>query len=166
MKNAIIAILMVFTFIGADAQQSTAAAAARKNIAPFRIQQANGIFYTASDLKKGTPVMIVYFDPDCDHCSVFTADLLKNINAFANVQIVMVTYVPLQTLKNYIAKTKLNQYPAIKTGTEGTNFIIRYHYNVVQFPYLALHDKNGNLFATYESEVPGAMQLAEMFKKK
>jgi hypothetical protein len=35
----------------------------------------------------------------------------------------------------------------------------------MQFPYLALHDKAGNLFATYESDVPAALELAGMFKK-
>jgi hypothetical protein len=108
--------------------------------------------------------MMVYFDPDCDHCLQFTTDMLKQLPAFGNVQIIFVTYVPVEGVRSFIARAGLDKYPDIKVGTEGNNFIVRYHYDVMLFPYLALHDKNGNLFATYESEVPTPAQLAAMFR--
>ena len=108
---------------------------------------------------------MVYFDPDCDHCVLFVNELLKNINLFTKVQIVMITYVPLPSVKKFITQAGLNQYPGIKVGTEGTTFVVRYHYDIVQFPFLALHDMTGSLFATYESEVPTPQQLAGMFSK-
>jgi peroxiredoxin len=164
MKIVLTAIFIAFAFIGAYAQQPKSVT--QKKVAPFRIQMANGSSYSASELRKDVPVLIVYFDPDCDHCTAFVEDLLKNINAFTDVQIIMVTYVPMQTFKSYAGKMGLNNYPAIKAGTEGTTFIVRYHYDVVQFPYLALHDHTGSLFATFESEVPGAVELAKLFYKK
>jgi len=164
MKSFLTVLFIAFAFNGAYAQQPKSVA--QKKIAPFRIQMANGSAYSASDLKKDVPALIVYFDPDCDHCTAFVEDLLKNISAFANIQIIMITYVPMQTLKNYISKTGLNKYPAVIVGTEGTTFIVRYHYDVVQFPFAVLHDKNGNLFARYESEVPAPLELAKMFYQK
>jgi hypothetical protein len=136
----------------------------KKGIPSFSIIQGNGVVYKAADLKKDLPLMMVYFDPDCDHCLQFTRDLLKRLPAFGNVQIVFVTYVPVEGVKSFITQTGLDKYPDIKIGTEGSNFIVRYHYNVMQFPYLALHDKTGKLFATFESEVPPPAQLAGMFK--
>lgn len=138
----------------------------KKGLPPFSITQVDGSQFKAGDLKKGLPVMVVYFDPDCDHCLFFAEDLLRQINAFTNVQIVMVTYVSTQALNGFVAKLNLGKYPGIKAGTEGTTFIVRYHYNVMQFPYVALHDKNGNLFATYETEVPAPRELAAMFSQK
>jgi hypothetical protein len=110
--------------------------------------------------------MFVYFDPDCDHCTMFIQELLKQINAFKNIQIVMITYIPVRSLKKFVIDSGIGKYPGIRVGTEGSNFIVRYHYNVVQFPYLALHDKNGSLFATFESEVPSPGELAAMFREK
>ncbi len=136
----------------------------KKGIPPFSIMQTNGTVFKAADLKKDQPFMMVYFDPDCDHCLQFTTDMLKQLPAFVNVQIVFVTYVPVEGVRSFIARVGLDKYPDIKVGTEGNNFIVRYHYNVMLFPYLALHDKTGNLFATYESEVPAPAQLAAMFK--
>ena len=138
----------------------------KKGLPAFDILQVDDSHFKVTDLKKGLPVMVVYFDPDCDHCLLFINELLNHINAFNNVQIVMITYVPVESVKSFITQVGLNKYPGIKIGTEGNAFIVRYHYNIMQFPYLALHDKNGVLFATYESQVPAPMELAEMFAKK
>lgn len=137
-----------------------------KGIPNFDIEQTSGSHLRAADLVKGQPVMFVYFDPDCDHCTMFIQELLKQINAFKNIQIVMITYIPVRSLKKFVTDSGLGIYPGIKVGTEGSNFIVRYHYNVVQFPYLALHDKKGSLFATYESEVPSPGELAVLFSNK
>jgi hypothetical protein len=97
---------------------------------------------------------------------LFIKDLLKQSEKFTNYEVVLVTYVPLRRLKNYVTESGLAKYPQIKIGTEGTKFTVRYHYDVIQFPYVALHDSKGQLFATYESEVPSAGDLAVMMKGK
>jgi hypothetical protein len=130
----------------------------------FDIVQADGNHYRATDLVPGEPVMLVYFDPDCDHCEVFIKSLLKQTGEFKNIQVVLITYVPLKVVKNYVLKTGLDKFPQFKTGTEGEKFIVRYHYNILQFPYVALHDKNGKLFATFESDMPPVSDLAKMFQ--
>jgi len=157
-------ILILLAIIFSAAAQ-TVSSQYKKGIPPFSIIQGNGVLFRAADLKKDLPLMMVYFDPDCDHCLQFTMELLKQLPAFGNVQIVFVTYVPVEGVKSFITQTGLDRYPEIRVGTEGSNFIVRYHYNVMQFPYLALHDKTGNLFATFESEVPPPAQLAVMFKR-
>ena len=136
----------------------------KKGLPAFDILQVNGSHFKVADLKKGQPVMLVYFDPDCDHCVLFAKELVKQIDAFSNVEIVMISYVPMQSLKGFITQVGLGKYPRIKVGTEGSSFVVRYHYNIIQFPYLALHDNAGHLFATYESEVPAIPQLVAMFK--
>jgi len=132
----------------------------------FDIVQADGKHLKATDLAQGQPAMIVYFDPDCEHCVTFIDDILKNAGAFKNAEVVLVTYVPLRQLKNYVSESGLNNYPQIKAGTEGTRFTVRYHYDVIQFPYVALHDRNGKMFASFESDVPGATELASMLRGK
>jgi hypothetical protein len=162
MKKFSVILLLLSVICSVPAQ--TVPGQNKKGIPPFSIIQGNGVAFKAADLKKDLPLMIVYFDPDCDHCRQFTMELVKQLPAFGNVQIVFVTYVPVEGVKSFVSQTGLGKYPGIKVGTEGTNFIVRYHYNVMQFPYLALHDKTGNLFATFESEVPPPAQVAAMFR--
>jgi hypothetical protein len=134
---------------------------AKKGIPPFSIQMANGQYLKSTDLRKDQPLMIIYFDPTCEHCHVFINELLKQIDLFKDVQIVMITYVPLDQLKSYMAGSELNKQPCIKAGTEGTTFVVRYFYDIRQFPYVALHKKDGTLISTYESKVPDPEVLAK-----
>lgn len=161
MKKYLTLVLLILLTAGVQAQLLNNAP---KTLPAFDLTQADGSPIKASSLKPGKPVMLVYFDPDCDHCSIFTKALLKDIHLFSHVQIVMVTYVPVESLRKYIEQIGLQRYPQIKAGTEGTNFIVRYHYNVVQFPFIALHDRYGRLVITYESEVPTIDTLAAKLK--
>lgn len=90
--------------------------------------------------------------------------MLKQADSFKNTQVILVTYVPVRTMKSFIQKSGLDKYPSIVVGTEGDSFIVRYHYDVIQFPYVALHDRSGKLIATYESEVPPVEDLAKLMK--
>jgi len=135
-----------------------------KSIPFFDIVQADGRHLRVTDLVPGQPVMIVYFDPDCDHCVSFISDLQKKADSFNNIEIVLITYVPLRRLKSYIAESGLGNNPRFKAGTEGNKFTVRYHYDVIQFPYVALHDRTGKLFATFESDVPSPGDLATMLR--
>jgi cytochrome oxidase Cu insertion factor (SCO1/SenC/PrrC family) len=159
MKFILSLVISILTLIDLHAQ--AAQKPAKKGIPPFDIQLADGQHFKSSDLRKDQPVMLVYFDPTCDHCHVFIADLLKKISLFRDVQIVMVTYVPLDQVKSYMAGSELSKQPGIKVGTEGTTFVVRFFYDVGQFPYVALHKKDGTLISTYESKVPDPEVLAK-----
>ncbi len=130
-----------------------------KKIAPFNIKLTTGQTYTASQMAPG-PAVLIYFSPDCDHCQLFTADLLKNYNVVANKQVVMVTFQDMKMVQPFATKYKLSQYPNIKIGTEGMTYGVQRYYQIRSFPYIAIYDKAGNLVKTYEGEQPHA----EIFK--
>jgi cytochrome oxidase Cu insertion factor (SCO1/SenC/PrrC family) len=142
-------VLVLFTLQAQSDQKPV-----KKGIPPFDIQLVNGQRFKSSDLRKDQPLMIIYFDPTCEHCHAFINDLLKKISLFRDVQIVMITYVPLDQVKDYWTGSELSKQPDIKVGTEGTTFVVRYFYDIRQFPYVALHKKDGTLISTYESKVP------------
>jgi hypothetical protein len=149
--------IMILTDIQAQSVQKQV----EKGIPPFDIQLVSGQHYKSTDLRKDQPLMLIYFDPTCEHCHVFISELLKKISLFKDVQIVMITYVPLDELKSYMSGSELNKLPGIKVGTEGTTFVVRYFYNIMQFPYVALHKKDGTLISTYERKVPDPEVLAK-----
>jgi hypothetical protein len=161
--NRLIAILFLICIALSGLQAQNGPSTVKMGLPGFKIRKADGKYITTANLRKDIPVMIVYFDPDCDHCTQFISALLKQTDQFSKVQVLLVTYVSLQQVKTYVKSSGLDKYPQILVGTEGTDFTVRYHYNVIQFPYLALHDKTGKLFATFESEVPTPAELAKMF---
>jgi hypothetical protein len=158
MKYFLVLTFSITTLIGIQVQ--AVQKSGNKGIPPFDIQLVNGQHYKSSDVRKDQPLMLIYFDPTCDHCHVFITELLKKISLFKDVQIVMITYVPLDEVKSYMAGSELSRQPGIKVGTEGTTFVVRYFYDIMQFPYVALHKPDGTLISTYERKVPDPEVLA------
>ncbi|MEO6914483.1 MAG: thioredoxin fold domain-containing protein [Chitinophagaceae bacterium] len=123
-------------------------------IAPFEITLSNGQVFKAANVKKKVPVMLVYFAPDCDHCQHFSKDLLSNAAIIKNKQVIMITYFKVEDLVKFDKEYKLSANPNIKVGTEGTKFIVRKYYNILQFPYIVMYNSNGIEATRFTTDVP------------
>jgi thiol-disulfide isomerase/thioredoxin len=121
-----------------------------KGLPPFKIIQSDGKVFRAQDLPVGKPVIIIYFSPDCEDCQKFTESMLSRMDDFWKASIVMVTYLPVKDVAGFVSKYKLNIYPNIHVGTEGSTFIVRYYYNVKLFPFVVLLNKNGKVEKIWE----------------
>ena len=44
-------------------------------IPPFKMTLSDDRIFSASELPKGKPVVLIYFDPDCDHCQKLMKEL-------------------------------------------------------------------------------------------
>jgi len=114
-------------------------------IAPFKIRLTNGQGYTYQQLPKNKPVILIYFSPTCEHCKVFTENMLKRIDEFKNVQLVMMSYEDIREVKSFDDIYKLSSHQNIKVGSEGYTFIVQKYYNIQRFPFVAEYDKYGKL---------------------
>ena len=61
-------------------------------------------YYTKADLPQNKAILIILFDPNCDHCKHETEEIVKNIDNFRNVQIVMVTNAVFCGFENFLSK--------------------------------------------------------------
>lgn len=130
------------------------AAQQKTTMPPFKILQTNGSFYTAADLPKGKPVVLIYFAPDCEHCQELLSAVFKKIDAFKKAQLVLVTFKPVSDLPLFERSYGTAKYPNIKVGTEGNTYQLRLFYNVQTTPFTALYDKTGKLVYSYRKEPP------------
>lgn len=118
---------------------------------------------TRDDLPKHRKTLIMYFSPDCDHCKHQTEDMLKRIEDFKKVNIVMATYQPFEDMVAFYKDYKLANYPNIKVGRDSKYFFAPF-YQVRNLPYLALYDAKGNLITTYEGTTKVDKLLANFGK--
>jgi len=155
MKRSIWSILLIL-LIGFSALSWTnnKAKPAFGDIPPFKIMQTNGTFFTATELPKNKPVVLIYFSPDCEHCMVLMDALFKRIDEFKKTELVLVTFKPLEELIGFEKSYSTKKYPFIKTGTEGNTFFLRYYYKIQTTPFTAIYDKNGKLIASYRKDTP------------
>jgi thioredoxin-related protein len=114
---------------------------------------------TNEQLKKGKPVLIVIFNPECDHCKHETEEILKHIDDLKNVQIVMATMAQYHLMKDFYINYKLNEFDNIKVGQDFRNVLISF-YRAHSLPYLGMYDNKGNLITTFE----GTMKIEDLIK--
>lgn len=142
-RNLICAILLLFACVHGRAQKAGDAMPA------FKILQTNNRYFQAGELDKTKPVVLIYFAPDCPHCQVLMDGIFKNISVFKNTQLVLITFKPLPELASFERQFSTAKYANIKTGTEGTTYLIRYYYNLSNTPFTAVYNKKGTLACSF-----------------
>jgi cytochrome oxidase Cu insertion factor (SCO1/SenC/PrrC family) len=120
-------------------------------VPPFQIVLQNGKVFRAQNLPLGKPIIVVYFSPECEECHQFTEGLLKLIDDFQNASIALITYMPVDKVKQFVSVYKLEKYANIFAGTEGNSLFVLNYYKISKFPFVALYDKNGNLIKKYNN---------------
>lgn len=137
-----------------------------KTIPPFNMELSDGTtYYNADSVVKGKPLIIIYFDPECEHCQQFTKQLIANITRFKQVQIVMICSAPgIPPLKKFVDGFKLNKYTNIRAGTEGMYHATMNFYHVDVTPFTALYNKSGELITCYRT-VPQIQTLVMQLSK-
>lgn len=121
---------------------------------PFKMMQENGKVFKAQDLPIGKPIVIIYFSPECDHCEKMMKELIKKKASFKKASVAMITHLAVDRVAKFVQQFGLNKYSNIYVGTEGSTFFVRNYYKIEHMPFIALHDKNGNLVKVYRKEGP------------
>ena len=121
-------------------------------IPPYRILTTDSVYVTPANLKKDKPVMVIYFSPDCSHCQHLMYEMKPKMQAFKNVQIVMITFVQqIKAIQVFYRDFDLKKYPNITVGTEGYTYLVQKFYKVRTTPYIALYDKKGKLTKVFDN---------------
>jgi len=121
-------------------------------IPPFKMYRSDKTIFSAAELPKTKPVVLIYFDPDCDHCQKLMKELFEKINAFKKAEIIMVTFKPIEEVAEFEKKNNTQKYQNIIVGTEGVGFYLRNYYGLTKMPFTALYDKKGSLAYSYRKE--------------
>jgi hypothetical protein len=136
--------IMLFVSLNANAQSG--------KIPPFSMMQSNGKVLKAQNLPMGKPIIIIYFDPDCDHCIKTMKELFSKAELFKKASIAMVTYLPVDKVIEFEKSYSIKKHPNMYVGTEGSTFFVRNYYRIATMPYIALYTKNGDFVKEYRTE--------------
>ena len=96
--------------------------------------------------------ILMYISPDCEHCHNLTTDLLKNMQRLKDIQIYMLTPMPLTDLKHFYNDFHLGDYKNITVGRD-YGFSFDKIYNAPTFPCTVIYNKEKKLVKMYRSEV-------------
>jgi len=130
-----------------------------KKLPDFEIETVEKGMFKTAQLKKNTPVIIMFFSPGCDHCIHQFESMKKRMDDFRNYHIVMPTYQPIEELAQFNKKYQIQNYPNIFTGRD-INYFFPPFFEISSFPFLAFYDKSGKLISGHT----GNMTVDEMLK--
>ncbi|OOQ57902.1 hypothetical protein BC343_12675 [Mucilaginibacter pedocola] len=133
-------------------------------IAPYKMLKLDNTWTTPADLKKDKPTMLIYFAPDCNHCQKLIYDMKPVMNAFKNMQVIMITFTDIKMVKNFSDDYGLGAYKNFTLGTEGYTYAVQKYYQLRSTPYIAIYGKDGHLVQAFE-KVPKIPELVAAVKK-
>ncbi len=119
----------------------------------------DSIAFTKQDIRKGKPVLLMIFSPDCSHCQNVTKEIIKNIDHFKKSQIIMITWLPYPDMTAFYRDYKIANYPEITMAWDKKYFFLPY-YNVRNYPKLIVYDKKGK----YVKEFQGDVNIDDVWK--
>ncbi len=147
-----------------SAQQTTSANPEADKLAPFKILTVDNHWITNADLKPNKPVLLIYFAPDCGHCHALLKKLQPQFKALSNMQVLLITWHPVESLQAFYKDYKLSAYPNIIVGTEGYGLQVQKFYQIKETPYTAVFDHKGKLVQAFE-KAPEVKELLAAVKK-
>lgn len=131
---------------------------------PVKLLLADSTSYFSKDmLPKKKPVFLVVFNPECDHCQHETEDILKNIDRFKDIQIVMATSAEFGLMKNFIEHYNLADYKNIVVGYDRNFFLITF-FQMHNMPFLGFYNEKKELISVFEGSMSVDKVLEELKK--
>lgn len=160
MKNKLIFLILIsvlsFVHLNTYAQKG--------KVPPFQMVLSNNMVFKAQNLPVGKPIILIYFSTECDDCQHLTNELLTRIDDFKNVSFAMITYLSVESVSQFVTKNNLNKYSNIFVGTEGDYLFVKDYYNIEQFPFIALYNKDGELIKKYNNKEINLTDLSYRLK--
>lgn len=131
-----------------------------KTIPKFDYQKINGGLFTNESLKKDTPTLFIYFNSECEFCNEETKMLKENIEKFANVQLVFISFEKPEIIKDFASKYQMNNYANVHFLAD-TKITFATTFDVKSLPCLVLYDKNQKLI----EKIKGQTKTETLIKK-
>ncbi len=120
----------------------------------FNIHETNGKIINSTSLIKNKPIVLIYFSPDCDHCTTLLNSMFGQIDQFKKATILLISFRPINEIAEFEKKYKTADYKNIIVGMEQPIFFLKNLYQLESTPFTALFNNNGTLVYSYKKETP------------
>lgn len=155
MKKIFSLLLITASSVSAFAQKDTSDNYVQRfiNIPVIKINTVpDSLLFTTENLQKGTPFVIMFFNPDCEHCQKETKELLAYKEELKNIPVLMVSPAPYNEIKKFYQEYKLSSMPNIKTGQD-INYKLAGIYHIKTYPSVFVYDNRGILAKAFVGNI-------------
>ena len=117
-------------------------------VPPFKILLTDSTWFSKEDLPKKTPVIVMYFSPDCSHCQLQVKDIMDSMQFIKKAFFVMASYKNLPEITEFSEKYKLSEAKNIRIGRDTAYFLPTF-FKVKFTPFIGVYDKEGKLLKAF-----------------
>lgn len=131
---------------------------------PFKMRMPDSSFVSVKELlPKKSPVLLMLFNPECSHCQHETEELISHMESFKEVQIVMATPMPYDSMMAFRQRYHLTEYKNIMVGQD-EQFMLPTYFMISNLPFLAFYTAKKELIDTFEGSMP-IEKVIDKFRK-
>lgn len=131
-------------------------------IPSFTLLTIDSLWFGKQNLPIKTPIVIIYFSPDCGHCKAKAKLLADRKDSLDNIYFVWASYHPIPELKFFAETYGLAKCKNVKIGRD-TRFFFPVYYKARVTPYIAIYNRRG-LFAKEFREGEGLQDILNAIK--
>lgn len=109
------------------------------------VHTLDSVKLTEKDFKNNGNLIVMCFNPTCDHCQTMTLAIEKDIDKFKKTEILLISAPSLVSYLDFFNNvTRHTKYPKIHVGVDSAGFINKtYEYGTL--PQINVYDKNRKL---------------------
>jgi thioredoxin-related protein len=119
---------------------------------PVKLLLPDSTYFTKEDLGKKSAIMLMLFSPQCEHCQHETEELVKRIEQFKKVQIIMATTMHFDSMMAFREKYGLARFRNI-TITHDHQFFLPVFFNIRNLPFFAFYNRKKELISVFEGAI-------------
>ena len=108
--------------------------------------------FTSNNIKKNSPFVIMFFNPDCDHCQKETKELLAYKEELKGLQILMVSSSSYTEIKDFYQEYGLSSMYNIRVGQD-VNFKLGSIYKIRTYPSIFVYDNKATLAKAFVGNI-------------
>ena len=108
--------------------------------------------FTQENLGQNNPTLFIYFNSECDFCNHEAEMVQQNIEQLKAIQVVFISYEPIEKIKQFASKFKLLNHDNIYFLCD-SKITFATTFDVKSMPCLVLYDKENNLIEKIKGQV-------------
>jgi thiol-disulfide isomerase/thioredoxin len=109
----------------------------------------------------GRPVVIIYFEPDCDHCQRQASEVSRHADEFGRTQVFWLSKDSLPALRGFAQQYGLLRFPAMRVAQIRPAVAVTMHFFSV--PDLRVYNADKQLVCRYKGETSAAALLKQLY---
>ncbi len=124
-----------------------------QNLPPFKIILApDSSVFTNQKMQKNKPCVIMFFNPECEHCQRETKELMAYKTELKDVQLIMISATSYKMVNEFYHDYNLSYMPSIKIGYD-PGYALSMKYQLRTMPSLFVYSSTGKMLKEFVGNV-------------